>query len=146
MTPALAALKKKHNFSHCRPILGRFNWWSRTDYRGNWWWKNQCEDIPWCPQQKYSRNIVDDPTRCDFILPSFVQRGDLAITIGTRRQKFRRWLATCVKSWKQNTVKNIKSFSTSWKFARKNGKKWRDRKRLVWIFIGGRDTGFYKRE
>jgi precorrin-2 dehydrogenase / sirohydrochlorin ferrochelatase len=28
-------------------------------------------------------NIVDDPTRCDFILPSLVQRGDLAITIGT---------------------------------------------------------------
>lgn len=28
-------------------------------------------------------NIVDDPKKCDFILPSVVQRGDLAITIGT---------------------------------------------------------------
>lgn len=28
-------------------------------------------------------NIVDDPQKCDFILPSVVQRGDLAITIGT---------------------------------------------------------------
>ena len=28
-------------------------------------------------------NIVDDPKKCDFILPSIVQRGDLAITIGT---------------------------------------------------------------
>ena len=30
-----------------------------------------------------SVNIVDDPQKCDFILPSLVQRGDLAITIGT---------------------------------------------------------------
>jgi precorrin-2 dehydrogenase/sirohydrochlorin ferrochelatase len=28
-------------------------------------------------------NIVDDPEKCDFILPSIVQRGNLAITIGT---------------------------------------------------------------
>ena len=28
-------------------------------------------------------NIVDDPMKCDFILPSLVQRGDLAIAIGT---------------------------------------------------------------
>ena len=28
-------------------------------------------------------NIVDDPQKCDFILPSVIQRGDLAITIGT---------------------------------------------------------------
>lgn len=28
-------------------------------------------------------NIVDDPQKCDFILPSIVQRGDLTITIGT---------------------------------------------------------------
>jgi precorrin-2 dehydrogenase/sirohydrochlorin ferrochelatase len=28
-------------------------------------------------------NIVDDPQRCDFILPSLMQRGDLAIAIGT---------------------------------------------------------------
>jgi len=28
-------------------------------------------------------NIVDDPQKCDFILPSLLQRGDLAITIGT---------------------------------------------------------------
>ena len=28
-------------------------------------------------------NIVDDPQKCDFILPSIVQRGDLAITVGT---------------------------------------------------------------
>jgi precorrin-2 dehydrogenase / sirohydrochlorin ferrochelatase len=28
-------------------------------------------------------NIVDDPAKCDFILPSLVQRGDLAIAIGT---------------------------------------------------------------
>ena len=28
-------------------------------------------------------NIVDNPQKCDFILPSLVQRGDLAITIGT---------------------------------------------------------------
>ncbi len=28
-------------------------------------------------------NIVDDPQKCDFILPSIVQRGDLSITIGT---------------------------------------------------------------
>jgi precorrin-2 dehydrogenase/sirohydrochlorin ferrochelatase len=30
-----------------------------------------------------SVNIVDDPKRCDFILPALVQRGDLAIAIGT---------------------------------------------------------------
>jgi precorrin-2 dehydrogenase / sirohydrochlorin ferrochelatase len=30
-----------------------------------------------------SVNIVDDPQKCDFILPSLVQRGDLAIAIGT---------------------------------------------------------------
>lgn len=28
-------------------------------------------------------NIVDDPQKCDFILPSLVQRGDLTIAIGT---------------------------------------------------------------
>ncbi|KQC05951.1 MAG: hypothetical protein APR62_08865 [Smithella sp. SDB] len=28
-------------------------------------------------------NIVDDPKRCDFILPALVKRGDLAIAIGT---------------------------------------------------------------
>lgn len=28
-------------------------------------------------------NIVDDPQKCDFILPAVVQRGDLTITIGT---------------------------------------------------------------
>ena len=28
-------------------------------------------------------NIVDDPKRCDFILPSLMQRGDLAIAVGT---------------------------------------------------------------
>jgi precorrin-2 dehydrogenase / sirohydrochlorin ferrochelatase len=30
-----------------------------------------------------SVNIVDDPQKCDFILPSVVQRGDLAVAIGT---------------------------------------------------------------
>jgi precorrin-2 dehydrogenase/sirohydrochlorin ferrochelatase len=28
-------------------------------------------------------NIVDDPQKCDFILPSIVERGDLAIAVGT---------------------------------------------------------------
>jgi precorrin-2 dehydrogenase/sirohydrochlorin ferrochelatase len=28
-------------------------------------------------------NIVDDPARCDFILPSIVERGDLAIAVST---------------------------------------------------------------
>jgi len=28
-------------------------------------------------------NIVDDPQKCDFILPALVQRGDLAMAIGT---------------------------------------------------------------
>jgi precorrin-2 dehydrogenase/sirohydrochlorin ferrochelatase len=28
-------------------------------------------------------NIVDDPQKCDFILPSLMERGDLAIAIGT---------------------------------------------------------------
>jgi precorrin-2 dehydrogenase / sirohydrochlorin ferrochelatase len=28
-------------------------------------------------------NIVDDPQKCDFILPSIVQRGDLTLAIGT---------------------------------------------------------------
>jgi len=28
-------------------------------------------------------NIVDEPTRCDFILPSIVERGDLAIAVST---------------------------------------------------------------
>lgn len=28
-------------------------------------------------------NIVDDPQKCDFILPSVVQRGDLTVAIGT---------------------------------------------------------------
>jgi precorrin-2 dehydrogenase/sirohydrochlorin ferrochelatase len=30
-----------------------------------------------------SVNIVDDPQKCDFILPSIVERGDLVIAIGT---------------------------------------------------------------
>ena len=30
-----------------------------------------------------SVNIVDDPQKCDFILPSLVERGDLTIAIGT---------------------------------------------------------------
>ncbi len=28
-------------------------------------------------------NIVDDPARCDFILPSVVERGDLLIAVST---------------------------------------------------------------
>ncbi|MDP2838486.1 MAG: hypothetical protein Q8O11_00395, partial [Syntrophales bacterium] len=28
-------------------------------------------------------NIVDDPARCDFILPSVVERGDLSIAVST---------------------------------------------------------------
>ena len=28
-------------------------------------------------------NIVDDPARCDFILPSIVERGDLSIVVST---------------------------------------------------------------
>jgi precorrin-2 dehydrogenase / sirohydrochlorin ferrochelatase len=28
-------------------------------------------------------NIVDEPARCDFILPSIVERGDLAIAVST---------------------------------------------------------------
>ena len=28
-------------------------------------------------------NIVDDPQKCDFILPSLVERGDLTIACGT---------------------------------------------------------------
>ncbi|HOW57582.1 MAG TPA: bifunctional precorrin-2 dehydrogenase/sirohydrochlorin ferrochelatase [Smithellaceae bacterium] len=31
-------------------------------------------------------NIVDDPQKCDFILPSLVERGDLTIAIGTGGQ------------------------------------------------------------
>lgn len=30
-----------------------------------------------------SVNIVDDPTRCDFLLPSIVERGDLSIAVST---------------------------------------------------------------
>ena len=34
-------------------------------------------------QKGIAVNIVDDPQKCDFILPSIVERGDLAIAIGT---------------------------------------------------------------
>lgn len=36
-----------------------------------------------CRNKGIPVNIVDDPQKCDFILPSLMQRGDLAIAIGT---------------------------------------------------------------
>ena len=39
---------------------------------------------PTMPERKgIPVNIVDDPQKCDFILPSIVERGDLVIAIGT---------------------------------------------------------------
>ena len=84
LTPELAALKEKNVISHiafeysgdlidkAALIIGatddeETNARISSDARS--------KDIP--------VNIVDDPNRCDFILPALVQRGDLAITIGT---------------------------------------------------------------
>ena len=84
LTPALAALKEKDVISHIAAeytgdlihgaalVIGatddeKTNATISLDARS--------KDIP--------VNIVDDPQKCDFILPSLVQRGDLAITIGT---------------------------------------------------------------
>ena len=84
LTPALAALKEKDVISHIAAeytgdlihgaalVIGatddeKTNATISLDARS--------KDIP--------VNIVDDPQKCDFILPSLVQRGDLAIAIGT---------------------------------------------------------------
>jgi precorrin-2 dehydrogenase / sirohydrochlorin ferrochelatase len=84
LTPALAALKEKDLISHIASeysgnliqsaalIIG-----ATDDEKTNARISHDARDkgIP--------VNIVDDPKRCDFILPSLVQRGDLAIAIGT---------------------------------------------------------------
>lgn len=84
LTPELAGLKEKKAISHIAAeysgdltegaalIIGatddeKINTRISIDARG--------KGIP--------VNIVDDPQKCDFILPSLVQRGDLAIAIGT---------------------------------------------------------------
>jgi precorrin-2 dehydrogenase/sirohydrochlorin ferrochelatase len=84
LTPELAALKDKNLISHITAeysgdlidkaalIVGatddeKTNARISSDARG--------KGIP--------VNIVDDPQKCDFILPALVQRGDLAIAVGT---------------------------------------------------------------
>lgn len=84
LAPELAALKDKHLISHIA-----------TEYSGDFIDKAALIIGATDDEKTNDRisqdarakgipvNIVDDPQKCDFILPSIVQRGDLAITIGT---------------------------------------------------------------
>jgi precorrin-2 dehydrogenase/sirohydrochlorin ferrochelatase len=84
LSPALTALKDKNLISHIATeytgdlihgaalIIGATDD-EKTNAAISLDARNKCIPV----------NIVDDPQKCDFILPSLVQRGDLAITIGT---------------------------------------------------------------
>ena len=84
LTPALAALKKKDIICHIAAeytgdlIHGAALVIGATDDE-----KTNVQISIDARRKGIPVNIVDDPQKCDFILPSVVQRGDLAITIGT---------------------------------------------------------------
>ena len=84
LTPALAALKEKDVISHIAAeytgdlINGAALVIGATDDE-----KTNAAISLDARSKRIPVNIVDDPQKCDFILPSLVQRGDLAITIGT---------------------------------------------------------------
>jgi precorrin-2 dehydrogenase/sirohydrochlorin ferrochelatase len=84
LSPALAALKEKNIISHIAAqysgnlINGATLVIGATDDE-----KTNAAISLDARRQGIPVNIVDDPQKCDFILPSLVQRGDLAITIGT---------------------------------------------------------------
>ena len=84
ISPAIAALKEKKIISHIAArysgdlINGAALVIGATDDE-----KTNAAISLDARKQGIPVNIVDDPQKCDFILPSLVQRGDLAITIGT---------------------------------------------------------------
>jgi precorrin-2 dehydrogenase/sirohydrochlorin ferrochelatase len=84
LTPELAALKEKDIISHIATeytgdlINGAALVIGATDDE-----KTNAAISLDARSKSIPVNIVDDPQKCDFILPSLVQRGDLAITIGT---------------------------------------------------------------
>ena len=84
LSPALAALKEKKIINHIAAqysgdlINGAALVIGATDDE-----KTNAAISLDARRQGIPVNIVDDPQKCDFILPSLVQRGDLAITIGT---------------------------------------------------------------
>jgi len=84
LTPELAALKEKDIISHIATeyagdlITGAALVIGATDDE-----KTNAAISLDARSKGIPVNIVDDPQKCDFILPSLVQRGDLAITIGT---------------------------------------------------------------
>jgi precorrin-2 dehydrogenase / sirohydrochlorin ferrochelatase len=84
LSPALAALKEKSLISHITVaysgdlIHGAALVIGATDDE-----KTNAQISLDARSKGIPVNIVDDPQKCDFILPSVVQRGDLAITIGT---------------------------------------------------------------
>jgi precorrin-2 dehydrogenase / sirohydrochlorin ferrochelatase len=84
LTPALAALKQKDVISHIAAeytgdlIHGAALVIGATDDE-----KTNVQISLDARSKRIPVNIVDDPQKCDFILPSLVQRGDMVITIGT---------------------------------------------------------------
>ena len=84
LTPALAELKEKNLISHIASeysgalIDGASLIIGATDNENINARISQDARVKGIPV-----NIVDDPQKCDFILPSLIQRGDLAIAIGT---------------------------------------------------------------
>ena len=84
LSPALTALKEKDIISHVATsysgnlIHGAALVIGATDDE-----KTNAQISLDARGQGIPVNIVDDPQKCDFILPSVVQRGDLAIAIGT---------------------------------------------------------------
>jgi precorrin-2 dehydrogenase/sirohydrochlorin ferrochelatase len=84
LSPALAALKEKSLICHIAAaysgdlIQGAALVIGATDDE-----KTNAQISLDARSKRIPVNIVDDPQKCDFILPSLVQRGDLAITIGT---------------------------------------------------------------
>ena len=84
LTPELAALKEKNIICHIATqysddlLHGAALVIGATDDE-----KTNAQISLDARKKGISVNIVDDPQKCDFILPSLVQRGDLAITIGT---------------------------------------------------------------
>ena len=84
LSPALTALKEKDIISHVATsysgdlINGAALVIGATDDE-----KTNAQISLDARRQGIPVNIVDDPKRCDFILPSIVQRGDLVITVGT---------------------------------------------------------------
>ncbi len=89
-------------------------------------------------------NIVDDPQKCDFILPSLVERGDLTIAIGTggKSPALARHLREELESKYGEEYEIFLNILGS--LQNQNGEKFRCGQRLVFIPIGGGNTGCYK--